>query len=132
VIRKQGKNKTVLFSSHILQEVEALCDRVIIINKGELVADDRLSNLQLGSKEKHVVMVQFKESVQRSMMENLKDVSAVEETQASNFKLQTSNPESVRRQILELAIKHNLNIISIQSGNQSLEDVFRNLTVPGN
>ncbi len=131
VIREQGKNKTVLFSSHILQEVEALCDRVIIINKGELVADDRLSNLQLGNKEKHVVMVQFKEPVQRSMLENIKAVSAVDEPQPSNFKLQTSDPESVRRQILELAIRHNLNIISIQSGNQSLEDVFRNLTVTG-
>ena len=46
VIRQQGKNKTVLFSSHILQEVEAMCDRVIIINKGELVADDKLANLK--------------------------------------------------------------------------------------
>ena len=56
VIRQQGKNKTVLFSSHILQEVEAICDRVIIINKGEIVADDKLSNLQKGNRDKHVVI----------------------------------------------------------------------------
>src|SRR4051812_6433496 len=63
VIRQQGKNKTVLFSSHILQEVEAICDRVIIINKGEIVADDKLSDLQKGNKDKHVVIVSFKEAI---------------------------------------------------------------------
>src|SRR5436189_3455665 len=68
VIRQQGKNKTVLFSSHILQEVEAICDRVIIINKGEIVANDKLSNLQRGSKDKHVVKVSFKEAVDEGVM----------------------------------------------------------------
>src|SRR5688500_16886956 len=65
VIRKQGKDKTVLFSSHILQEVEAICDRVIIINKGELVADDKLSILQSRSKGSQTVIVQFKENVDK-------------------------------------------------------------------
>lgn len=129
VIKRQGKNKTVLFSSHILQEVEAMCDRVIIINKGQLVADDKLSNLQKGNKNMHVVIVQFKEPVEISMLENLEEVSAVEEPQISTFKLQTLKEESVRKQILGLALQHNLNIVSLQSENQSLEDVFRNLTI---
>jgi ABC-2 type transport system ATP-binding protein len=128
VIKQQGKNKTVLFSTHILQEVEAICDRVIIINKGRIVADDKLSNLQKGNKDKHVVVVQFKETVDKTLLEKLNDVSMVEEAQASYFKLQTSNPESVRKQILELALQHNLNIVSLQSESQSLEEVFRNLT----
>lgn len=133
VIRQQGKNKTVLFSSHILQEVEAICDRVIIINKGELVADDKLSNLQQGNKDKHIVVVTFKEAVERNMLESLSDVNRVDFLHASasvspGFKLQTANPEAVRKQILELALRHNLNIVSLQSGNQSLEEVFRELT----
>jgi len=133
VIKKQGKNKTVLFSSHILQEVEAICDRVIIINKGELVADDKLSSLQQGNRNNHTVLVQFKESIDRSLLENLIDVSDIMELQTSNpivtgYKLQTSNPESVRKQILQLALQHNLNIVSLQSESQSLEDVFRTLT----
>lgn len=128
VIKKQGQNKTVLFSSHILQEVEAICDRVIIINKGELVADDKLSNLQQGNRNSHVVMVQFKESVDKSLLENLNDVSAITEQQTGFYKLQTANPESVRKQILQLALQHNLNIVSLQSESQSLEDVFRTLT----
>jgi ABC-2 type transport system ATP-binding protein len=128
VIRQAGKNKTVLFSSHILQEVEAICDRVIIIHKGKLVADDKLSNLQQGNKDKHVVIVQFKEIIDKSLLEKLNDVSMVEEPQTSNFKLQTSNPEAVRMQIVELSLQHKLNIVSLQSENQSLEDVFRTLT----
>ena len=128
VIKQQGKNKTVLFSSHILQEVEAICDRVIIINKGEIVADDKLSNLQKSKKDQHVVIVQFKEPVDKTLLEKINDVLMVEETQTANFKLHTSNPEAVRKQILELSLQHNLNIVSLQSENQSLEEVFRSLT----
>lgn len=133
VIKKQGKDKTVLFSSHILQEVEAICDRVIIINKGELVADDKLSNLQNTNKASQVVTVQFKESVDKHLLENIKDVSSVEQVTASslksdNYRIHTSNPETVRKQILELSLQHNLNIVSLQSESQSLEDVFRSLT----
>jgi len=128
VIKQQGKNKTVLFSSHILQEVEALCDRVIIINKGILVADDKLSNLQKRNSHRHIVVVQFKEVVEKSLFEKLNSVASVEEPQTSNFKLVTSNPDAVRKQILELSIQHNLNILSLQSENFSLEEIFRNLT----
>ncbi|MGH2553295.1 MAG: DUF4162 domain-containing protein [Chitinophagaceae bacterium] len=132
MIRKQGQNKTVLFSSHILQEVEALCNRVIIINKGELVADDKLSNLQKRNKDNHIIVVQFKELVDKKILEQLSEVSNVEGHQPSIFKLHTSNPESVRKQILQLSIDKNLNIISLQSEGQSLEDIFRSLTVAVN
>ena len=128
VIKKQGLNKTVLFSSHILQEVEAICDRVIIINKGELVANDTLANLQKATKDTHSVIVQFKESVDKSILEKLNGVTKVEQLQATHYKLQTANPEAVRKQILEIALQQNLNIISLQSENQSLENIFKTLT----
>jgi ABC-2 type transport system ATP-binding protein len=128
VIKQQGKNKTVLFSTHILQEVEALCDRVIIINKGEIVADDKLSNLQKGKKDNHVVRVQFQGSVDKNLFHSLNHVSNVVEVQPYTFTLETSNPESVRKQILELSLQNNLNIVSLHSENQSLEEVFRSLT----
>ena len=131
VIKQQGKNKTVLFSTHILQEVEALCDRVIIINKGEIVADDTLSNLQRGQTGKLVVKVKFQEAVDRNLLQQLNDVAAVEEVQPSTFNLETSNPETVRKQILELSLRNNLNIVSLQSENQSLEEVFHSLTQAG-
>ncbi|MES1222496.1 MAG: gliding motility-associated ABC transporter ATP-binding subunit GldA [Bacteroidota bacterium] len=128
VIKQQGINKTVLFSSHILQEVEAICDRVIIINKGELVADDKLSNLQKNNQATHAVVVQFKETVNKSLLENFNHVSGIEASSETGYKLQTDNPEIVRKQILQLALDQNLNIISLQNESRSLEEIFRNLT----
>ena len=128
VIKKQGQNKTVLFSSHILQEVEAICDRVIIINKGQIVADDKLSNLQKTNKDSHIVIVQFKEVIDKDQLAGMKQVSKMEKADNNLFKLHTSDPEAVRKQILELALQQQLNIISLQSESRSLEDVFRSLT----
>jgi len=129
VIKKQGKDKTVLFSSHILQEVEAICDRVIIINKGELVADDKLSNLrQRASSSSNTVKVSFKESIDKSWLEQLAAAGSVNKIDANNWQLATDNPEQLRKQIFELSLLHNLNIVSLQSDSQSLEDVFRSLT----
>ena len=128
VIKELGKDKTVLFSSHIMQEVEAICDRVIIINKGNIVADDTLSNLQKGKTDKHVVLVTFKEEVPADALKEINEVSGVEQSSAVNFQLSTANPESVRKQLMELSLKNNWNIVSLQSESNSLEEVFRNLT----
>jgi len=128
VIKKQGRDKTVLFSSHILQEVEAICDRVIIINKGELVADDKLSNLRQHSSSSNTVKVSFKESIDKSWLDQLSHAKSVNKIDANNWQLATDNPEQLRKQIFELSLLHNLNIVSLQSDSQSLEDVFRSLT----
>lgn len=128
LIRKLGEDKTVLFSSHILQEVEAVCDRVIIINKGKLVADDLLSSLRQTNNETHVVLVKFKETISPDLLNQLTEVTRAEPDGLSGWKLETPNPEFIRRQLLELALQHNLNIVSLQSESQSLEEIFRNLT----
>jgi ABC-2 type transport system ATP-binding protein len=128
VIKKLGEHKTVLFSSHILQEVQAICDRVIIINKGMIVADDSLSNLQKGKTDEHIVLVEFKESISLQMLQSLGDVSGIEQLQNTGFKLQTKNPESVRKQLLELSLQNNWNIVSLQSERNSLEEIFKTLT----
>ena len=128
VIKNLGKNKTVLFSSHILQEVEAICDRVIIINKGNIVADDQLSNLQKTNKDSHAVLVQFKENIDENILKNINGVDNIKHLATGNWQLATSNPESVRKQLLELSLQRNLNIVSLQSESHSLEEVFRNLT----
>lgn len=128
VIRMQGKNKTVLFSSHILQEVEAICDRVIIINKGKIVADDQLSNLQQLNQNKHIVIVRFGESVDHLLLENIRDVENIQNPQPGMYKLSTQNPDAVKKQLLELSLKHGFNIVSLQSESQRLEEVFRSLT----
>ena len=138
LIQQLGKNKTILFSSHILQEVQAICDRVIIIDKGKLVADDTLSNLQKASNGDAIVTVAFKEMIDPSLLTLLNPVIQVETIQpigdhsvaskGSVFKLTTSQPDSVKTQLLELSLKNKLNIVSLQSETNSLEDIFRNLT----
>ena len=127
VIRQQGKNKTVLFSSHILQEVEAICDRVIIINKGNLVADDKLADLRKQSPA-DIVKVSFKEVIQDSFLNDLAAVKSVNKLTGNDWQLTTDDPEGLRKQIFELALRQNLNIISLHSQNQSLEEIFRTLT----
>ena len=127
LIKQQGLKKTVLFSSHILQEVEAICDRVIIINKGEIVADNKLSNLRKASSS-NIVKVNFKEPIESQLLENLPSAMSVVKTDIHNWELATDNPEQLRKQVFELSLQHNLNIISLHSESRSLEEVFRSLT----
>ncbi|HVZ24880.1 MAG TPA: gliding motility-associated ABC transporter ATP-binding subunit GldA [Sediminibacterium sp.] len=129
VIRKQGTTKTVLFSSHILQEVEAICDRVIIINKGRLVADSTLADLRKGHTRQQAVIVSFQEPVLAEWLQNLPGViQAMQSPGDQSWQLQTENAEQVRKQLLELTIERHLNIVSLQTESQSLEQVFRQLT----
>jgi ABC-2 type transport system ATP-binding protein len=126
VIKRLGENKTVLFSSHIMQEVQAICDRVIIINKGTIVADDILSNLQENKNNR--VQVQFKGNIDDAFIRRLTSVSAVIKTGEDTFELEGGDVNEIKKQVLELSLQNNLNIVSLQSGSRSLEEVFRSLT----
>ena len=127
VIKEQGKNKTVLFSSHILQEVEAICDRVIIINKGILVADDKLDNLQQKGST-NFVKVTFKEPLESERLNRLNGVITVNKLDTFSWQIKSSDANEVKRQLLEMSLQHNLNIVSLQTEGGSLEEIFRRLT----
>ena len=128
VIKKLGEHKTVLFSSHIMQEVEAICQRVIIINKGNIVADDLLSNLQQSNTDNHFVSIQFKETISVESLNGISDCTSIKSLPNSTFLLETDNPEKVRKRLLEMSLKNNLNIISLNSEKQNLETIFKSLT----
>lgn len=129
VIKRLGQNKTVLFSSHIMQEVEAICDRVIIINKGNIVADDTLSNLQKGNTSTQNITVGFTEEINMEWLQKLQDVTSVTTGSPFTYQLSTNNSDGVKKQLLKLAIDKNLTIQNLQSqASSSLEDVFRSLT----
>ncbi len=128
LIKELGKNKTVLFSSHILQEVESVCDRVIIISKGKIVADDTLGNLQSSNKNLHIILVVFGKKTEVQLLKDLPGVEEVQENQ-NEYQLQTSDPEKVKKLLLEFSLHNNLDILSLKTKNNSLEEVFRNLTV---
>lgn len=131
VIRRQGQQKTVLFSSHILQEVEAICDRVIIINKGQLVANDSLQNLRSNQAGLEVVIVQFKETVGSDSLMNLQPVKRMESVNiagGTQFRIETTDADAIRKQLFSLDREKGFNIVSIQNESHKLEDVFRQLT----
>jgi ABC-2 type transport system ATP-binding protein len=127
VIKILGQDKTVLFSSHILQEVEVLCDRVVIINKGKLVADNKLSHLRQQDNS-NTIKVSFKETLDPTLLQRLKGVTAVKPSSSREWELETDEIDEVKKQLLELALQNNLNIVSLQSESRSLENIFRDLT----
>ncbi|MDB5192729.1 MAG: gliding motility protein GldA [Segetibacter sp.] len=133
VIKEQGKNKTILFSSHILQEVQAICDRVIIINQGKLVADDKLENLMQKQQGQQLVVLRLKEQVTAEAFAGVSTVSSIIEIPAATegayqWRFETSEPGEVKRTLLNIAVEKNLNIVSLQTESSSLEDIFKELT----
>lgn len=128
VIKTLGANKTVLFSSHILQEVEAICDRVVIINRGQLVANDTLSNLRQQSKASQVLKVTFTEAIEATLLQQLSSVQTVHKISTHEWELICGDITMAKQQLHELEKQQGLNIVSYQAGGQSLEEVFRTLT----
>ena len=127
LIKSAGKEKTVLLSTHIMQEVEAMCNRVIIIHKGNLVADDTLENLQNANQQK-ALKVGFEEPLEPEWLKRLPGVTAVEKTATLHWLLHTPDTDALRKQVLHLAAEQNLNIVSLQTTGGSMEEIFRSLT----
>lgn len=126
VIKQQGENKTVLFSSHILQEVQAICNRVIIINKGKLVADNTIQNLQKHKSKS--ISVTFKEPLEPQWLQRLPAITQVNKVNSFTWQLACENVAEARREIMQLALTNNLSIVTLQDEEQNLEEVFRSLT----
>jgi len=128
VIKRLGQDKTVLFSSHILPEVEALCERVVIINKGKLVADNLLSNLQKTTSA-NTVKVSFREPLEEEWLKRLPSVINVEKKDNYTWVLESQQPDNLNRELMEMSLLHNLKIVTLQTENNDLEAIFRTLTV---
>ena len=125
VIKELGKNKTVLFSSHILQEVEAICNRIIIINKGKIVADNQLNDL-LQHATNNSLIVEFKEKVDAGLFAS---IPSIQQLNDHSWSATAEDADALRRTFMEIALQHGLNIISMRSESQaSLESIFRELT----
>ena len=128
LIKSLGKNKTVLFSSHIMQEVEAVCDRVIIINKGNIVADDKLESLRKSSPGSPWVTVGFKEEVNNDLLQKLTGVLNVNLLHQSTFNIQCENADELKKDLFQVSIQYGLTIVSLQTETADLESVFKTLT----
>lgn len=128
LILQLGEKKTVIFSTHIMQEVQALCDRVIIINQGKLVADDPIDRLQARMKGEAMITVAFSKKIEKGKLEKLNGVSSIEDLGHHRWRLLTSANKDVREDIFHLAVELNTPLIEIHRDELSVEDVFRQLT----
>jgi ABC-2 type transport system ATP-binding protein len=127
VIKNYGKNRTILFSSHILQEVEAICDRVIIINQGKIIADNNLGELRKEQRGKFIKVV-MKEKLTSDHFQSLGQLRGIRQAGEYEWELEALDSELLKKQLLSLSLQNNWNIVSLQSQSQSLEDIFRGLT----
>jgi ABC-2 type transport system ATP-binding protein len=126
LITTVGKEKTVFLSTHIMQEVEAMCDRVIIINKGEIVADKYLKELR--QDQNQIVIVEFDYRVEDTFLLKLPKVSSVKNTEGFVYEITFSTKEDMRSYVFDFAHDNDLKILQLNQKNTSLETLFRELT----
>jgi ABC-2 type transport system ATP-binding protein len=127
LIKHVGKEKTVMLSTHIMQEVEQLCDRVIIINKGEIVADKPIGELKLLSASKTVV-VEFDKTCSASQLKKIDNVQKVTVLGEKRFELTTSDSKLTRQSLFQFAVASKLSIVEVSEQSQNLESIFHRLT----
>ncbi|HEY4654236.1 MAG TPA: gliding motility-associated ABC transporter ATP-binding subunit GldA [Cyclobacteriaceae bacterium] len=129
LIRETSENKTVLFSTHILQEVQALCDRVVVINKGRIVANDRLSDLMAGAGGHRFIIVEFEGPVAANDLRQIKGITDVEAMEGNRFRLRPGHGIDPRPEIFRFSADRNLALVGLRQEEGSLESIFRDLTV---
>jgi ABC-2 type transport system ATP-binding protein len=127
LIKRIGQEKTVLLSTHIMQEVEAICDRVIIINKGKLVADDTSEHLTQSTTQEQVVNVEFYENIDSRLLKKLPFIATIKHIKGNSYTITSTTKEDLRYQLAKYALEKQLIIISMHK-EQNLESTFKQLT----
>jgi ABC-2 type transport system ATP-binding protein len=129
LIKEAGKEKTVILSTHIMQEVEAICERVIIIDKGIIVADEEKSKIySIIKRPKQMIEVEFDKETTESSLSGIPNVSAVKNIKSNLWAIEAEGDEDIRPSIFNFAVKSNLTVLSLQKQESNLEEVFRHLT----
>ncbi|HLP52692.1 MAG TPA: gliding motility-associated ABC transporter ATP-binding subunit GldA [Chitinophagales bacterium] len=128
LIKQLGKDKTVIFSSHIMQEVQAVADRVVIINKGKIVANDSTESLQSKISNEIIVTAEFKQTVDRGLLGMIKGVKSYEQLKDGKWNFRAEGQKDLREDIFNFAKEKNLTLLHLNKEEYSLEDVFKQLT----
>jgi ABC-2 type transport system ATP-binding protein len=127
LIKELGREKTVIFSSHIMQEVQALCDRVIIINKGKLVANDSIEDLRKKVAGETLITVEFLGNTNADALKKIKNIQSVKALSKNSYQLSSSETDA-RPEIFKFAVDNNLVLLEMHSEISSIEDIFQKLT----
>jgi ABC-2 type transport system ATP-binding protein len=126
LIKKVGKDKTVLFSTHIMQEVENVCDRVIILHKGKIVADKKIEELR--KNQDQVIEVEFDIKIEKQFIQNMDGLKQFHNVFDTTWQLHFSDNEDRRPQVFDFAQQNGLKILNMNRQNKSLEQLFKELT----
>jgi len=126
MIQDIGKTKTILLSTHIMQEVEAMCDRVIIINKGEIVADKKLNELL--EKQEQIIEVEFDLRVEKQLLEQIHNIKEVKNVFGNTWHLTFESKDDMRPDIFDFAKANGLKTLQLQQKVNNLESLFQDLT----
>jgi ABC-2 type transport system ATP-binding protein len=130
LIREISLNKTVIFSTHIMQEVQALCERVVVINRGEIVADDLVSNLLKNASSSKLILVEFEKGVSVNDLLNIPGVQEVREMKPFTFKITPAEGIDIRPEVFRFAADKNLSLVGLRQEENTLEEIFQQLTLP--
>ncbi len=128
LIREISRNKTVIFSTHIMQEVQALCNRVVVINRGEIVADDKVDNLLRGAANQKFIIVEFESTIPMNFLSDIPGVVSVSELKSFTYRLVTSADADIRPDVFRIAADNNLSLVGLRQEESKLEDIFQVLT----
>ena len=128
LISSLGKEKTVLLSTHIMQEVEAICQRAIIINKGVVVADDRIENLKQTNAASNVIIVEFESEVTQSHLLSIPQVAKVQRVKGNHWILEPEGDVDIRAGLMKWSVDNGLIIKTLQKEDISIEEAFQKLT----
>jgi len=129
LIRDAGKEKTVMLSTHIMQEVEAICDRVIIIDNGIIVADEEKNNIYSKIRQtKQVILVEFDRELDEDLLKSIQFADSVKKAEGNTWIFEASGEQDIRPSIFSFAVKNNFTVLSLQKKENNLEEVFRLLT----
>jgi ABC-2 type transport system ATP-binding protein len=128
LIKNVSRNKTVIFSTHIMQEVQALCDRVVVINKGKIVADNTLDTLLRQEGKSTVILVEFEGNVTVEQLKVLDGVKEAHVVEGFKFKVVAQNNTDLRPELFRFAADNRLSLIGLKQEENSLENIFRDLT----
>jgi len=128
LISKAGKEKTVLLSTHIMQEVEAICDRIIIINNGKIVANDKKKDIYAKASGDITIVVEFDREIQEAELLNINNVTQVKDMKNKTWLLQCPAGKDIRNEIFSYAVMKGYTVLSMQKKEKNLETVFQELT----
>ena len=128
LIKELGEEKTVIFSTHIMQEVQALCDRVIIINKGEMVANDTIETLQQKVTGETVVTVEFAQKILQKELNKIEQIKTIKSLGNGRWQLVSEQNKDIRANIFNFAVANDLTLLEMKKEQYSVEDVFQELT----